>query len=201
MATRVYNRLSQSMQRGSVIERGDLVNSANVAILTRYQAARAKESPFGYLFQVARIQMIHFVNGRTGNIVNTRNSGPITVLSLDVLAEDEQMLADELVCTSSSPGNAEHPSFARLLRAVESLPERERTVIQYYHGFGQAPQSLNRISKLFSASPRTDQFCHACYDYSQRERACWLALERKRYQWLVRRWKERERLKQVRASR
>lgn len=45
------------------------------------------------------------------------------------------------------------------------------------------------------------QFCHARYDYSQRERERWLALERKRHQWLVRRWKERERMRQARASR
>jgi NAD-dependent DNA ligase len=35
--------------------------------------------------------------------------------------------------------------------------------------------------------------CHARYDYSQRERARWLALERKRHQWLIRRWQERQR--------
>jgi hypothetical protein len=41
--------------------------------------------------------------------------------------------------------------------------------------------------------------CHARYDYSVRERARWLALERKRHQWLVRRWQERQ--QHVRAAR
>lgn len=36
------------------------------------------------------------------------------------------------------------------------------------------------------------QFCHARYDYSQRERGRWLALERQRHQWLIRRWQERQ---------
>jgi hypothetical protein len=36
--------------------------------------------------------------------------------------------------------------------------------------------------------------CHARYDYSQRERARWLALERQRHRWLIRRWQERQRL-------
>lgn len=34
--------------------------------------------------------------------------------------------------------------------------------------------------------------CHARYDYSHREQERWLALERKRHQWLVRHWKARQ---------
>lgn len=43
--------------------------------------------------------------------------------------------------------------------------------------------------------------CHARYDYSARERARWLALERKRHQWLVRRWQERQSYQHARAAR
>jgi hypothetical protein len=34
--------------------------------------------------------------------------------------------------------------------------------------------------------------CHARYDYSERERARWFALERRRHQWLLKRWQERQ---------
>jgi len=160
MAKRMYERLAHTMRRGNVIERDDLVNSANVAILSSYEIALTKGNPFGYLCQAARISMLHYLNGRAGNTINTRNHEHITVISLDIPKEDGQTLADELSCELRTANRSERQSFAQLLQAIESLPERQRTVIQHYYGFGQAPESLHQISKLFSTSPRTGIASH-----------------------------------------
>jgi RNA polymerase sigma factor (sigma-70 family) len=155
MAARMYERLAHAMRRGNVVERDDLVNSANVAILDSYEIALTKENPFGYLCQAARISMLHYLNGRVGNLINTRSNERISVLSLDLPTEDGQTLADELACELRLTSHSEHQPLAQLLQAIEALPERQRTVIRHYYGFGQAPESLNQISKLFTASPRT----------------------------------------------
>jgi len=49
---------------------------------------------------------------------------------------------------------------------------------------------------IWNPRPRLRALCRSChvrYDYSQRERARWLALERQRHQWLIRRWQDRQR--------
>lgn len=157
LATRMHMRLTQSVQRGNVIERGDLENSANVAMLASYEVALTKENPFGYLFKAAKVAMIHYLNGRTGQTINTRDQNEhITVLSLDFSRADGQTLADELACELCLPNEAEHQRRLQIWQAIEALPEKQRMVVQRYFGFHEhSPESLNQISLLFSSSPRT----------------------------------------------
>lgn len=157
LATRMHMRLTQSVQRGNVIERGDLENSANVAMLASYDQALTKENPFGYLFKAAKVAMIHYLNGRTGQSINTHGqSEPIAVLSLDFSREDGQTLADELACELQLPNEAECQRRLLIWQAIETLPEKQKAVVQRYFGFNEhAPESLNQISLLFSSSPRT----------------------------------------------
>jgi len=157
LAVRMHERLAQGMRNGNVIERGDLVNSANIAMLASYQAALTKENPFGYLFKAAKVAMIHYLNGRTGHLMNTRDwSERITVLSLDLAKGDGQTLADELACELHLPNGSESQHLLHIWQAIDALPEKQRSVIQRYFGFSEhAPESLNQISLLFSTSPRT----------------------------------------------
>jgi DNA-directed RNA polymerase specialized sigma24 family protein len=162
LASRMHTQLAQSMQLGNVIERSDLVNTANVAMLASYDVALTKENPFGYLFKAAKVAMIHCLSGRTGHAISTRvPGGPVPVLSLDKPEGNGQHLADLLAWELRLPSRPEQQRFRALQQAIEALPEKQRVVIQRCFGFGEyAPESLNQISRLFSSNPRTRSAHH-----------------------------------------
>lgn len=64
--------------------------------------------------------MIHFLNGRTGHLINTRDqSEHITVLSLDLSRGDGQRLADELACELQLPNDSEYQRLRQIWQAIE----------------------------------------------------------------------------------
>jgi RNA polymerase sigma factor (sigma-70 family) len=128
----------------------DLVNSANVALLKRYQQALSRPNPFAYLLRTAQSTMINYYHGYGEHTQRER----ALVLSLDMPRNEQgTSLADFL----STGQTLEHPSLGEatascLLQAVAALPEKQRLVIERHYGLGQEPQSLNMIKEKATSS-------------------------------------------------
>lgn len=150
LARRIHWRYSQ--QQGNVVEVPDLVQSASVEILASFTTALTKEEPFPYLFRLAYFTMIDCVNNR-GRLVKTHpEKENVIILSLDKpLAPDGTLLADIL---PGKPPTQTKPLV--LCHAIETLPEKQRIVIQRYFGLaGNTPESFRQMSKVLS--PQSSQ--------------------------------------------
>jgi RNA polymerase sigma factor (sigma-70 family) len=156
IARRMHWRYSQ--QQGNVVEVGDLVQEASAEILACFSVALTKEEPFPYLYRLASIAMLNCVNSRSRIIKTHPSKEAIPILSLDQAVTSEGVLLADILAETFSPHSEQVSSLGQV---VETLPERQRAVIQRCFGLNEhAPESLNQISKLFSVNPRTRSAHH-----------------------------------------
>ncbi|GCE06124.1 sigma-70 family RNA polymerase sigma factor [Dictyobacter aurantiacus] len=153
------------------VEYTDLVQEANVAILTSLQRALTKQDPCAYLMRTAKKAMVrYYVNGHA-DVIKTYHAyqEPIAVLSLDapINKETGQTFADLRGAVPQERQRRDSDAYASLYRAIEALPEKQRMVVRrcYELGLGDTPASLNEISRHFSPhSPRpaNAHYHHRC---------------------------------------
>lgn len=150
-----------------VVEWADLASIANIVILEQFDTALTKHNPFAYLIRIVRITMIRAINGRTDLIQTYHHTKSIPVLSLDAPLEDGTHLADLLpVEVRLEPPHEGEQTYIPLYQAIATLPTLQRMVVQRYHGFDCAAESLTAISRsLVRRQPKTPHPANAHYHY------------------------------------
>ena len=142
---RVYNRayrLAAKYMPGKeqALERLDLVQEANKAMLRWFQPALTKDTPSAYLLKVAQSAMFDCIR----KIETTHESDEVLDLA-----------AIEILLESASK---DETTNIQLYQAIKTLPEKQRLVIRRHYGIGCAPESLNAISR--EISPRSPKNAH-----------------------------------------
>ena len=158
LASRIHQKFLHRTGHGTKVEVLDLVNSANVKMLDTYPLALTKRNAVSYLLRVAYSAMIDCVNGRE-HVIKVKclaKHAPIPVLSLDrPLDEEGTSLADLLSDVADLPRLASTSTLsASVQQAIETLPEKQRSLVLRYFGFAGTPVSLNQISRDFAPTSR-----------------------------------------------
>ena len=130
-----------------MIERMDLIQAANEAMLRYWPAFLSWDNPIRYLLRVAGSAMYRCISGRSDLIKSYSDQQRVTVLSLDCPPCENGTTLIEIV-----PFEAPHPSslsraVPSLYQAIETLPEMQRTVIKRHFGLDTQPESLSAIGR------------------------------------------------------
>lgn len=151
---RLYTLARRYARYSTFLECDDLVSYANIAILEKFQVALLKNNPYAYLYRVAQKTMIVCMSGRYDFVKRRSEQERVPVVSLDIpIEEDGSTLADILPQeTGFEPKCARSQQreqvYLALHNAVDSLPEKQRFVIQRSYGLGEhAPECINEISR------------------------------------------------------
>jgi RNA polymerase sigma factor (sigma-70 family) len=172
--------LTLQRQSGSdtAVERLDLIQSANVAILRQYELALEKVNPYAYLKRIAQLTIIDYLAGSPYRETYSHYE-PFPTVSLDKsISEDGTPLAEMLSLqdhsssaslpenndTSDAEQDRKRILLTLLSEAIASLPEKQRMVIERHYGFGCIPESFYAISRSLSGrKARSAHPVHAHY--------------------------------------
>ncbi len=174
-----YRLAAKYLRREQAIEMPDLINSANEAMLRRFQRSLTKENPIAYLLKVARLTMIDGVNGRSDSIKTYQDEESVSVLRLDLATcDDDEALAHALSVEIrlESPQQDDDARAIALHKAIQMLPETQRIVMLRHYGFGHAPEPLNAISRSLSSTSKASTRNNANYHHKRALRTLQQAL-------------------------
>ena len=151
---RLYQLARRYARSSTLLDSDDLVSCANIVILEKFQVALLKNNPYAYLYRVAQKTMLVNISGRNDFVKRHSEQERIGITSLDIPVEDDgTTLADILPQTFESRADTSSQEQLECIsmvlhRAVDTLPEKQRFVIQRSFGLGgHAPERINDISR------------------------------------------------------
>jgi RNA polymerase sigma factor (sigma-70 family) len=160
----LYTMAGRYTGKSTIIERMDLVNEANIAMLEEAPRAVTKQNPFSYLLRVARLAMIDCINGRGDSIRVSSYKDRLLMVSLDQPDSEGVTLAESLPDDTYSRHLLSEEVVSRVRSCLNRLPEKASLVIERHYGIGYEPTPLNEISRLLSPKTRRPDIARYHHD-------------------------------------